>query len=99
LQRITCKSSLINWTDEIVGDTHIGKHKQKTMTKKGKGKKNRRECLGVMRRLLARDRAQNTKNPTLAVPPPTVIMAGMEVANTVLNHLVRVHSSHVRSTN
>jgi hypothetical protein len=42
LQRITCKSSLIDWTDEIVGDTHIGKHKQKTMIKKGKGKKQKR---------------------------------------------------------
>jgi hypothetical protein len=39
LQRITCKASLLDWTDEIVGDTHIGKRKQKTMTKKGKRKK------------------------------------------------------------
>jgi hypothetical protein len=61
LQRITGKSSLVDWADETVGDTHIGKHKQKTMRKKGKGK-NRRECLKVMRRLIVRDRAQNTKN-------------------------------------
>jgi hypothetical protein len=27
LQRITDKSSLIDWTDETVGDTNIGKHK------------------------------------------------------------------------
>jgi hypothetical protein len=39
LQRITGKSSLVDWADEIVGDTHIGKRKQMTMTKKGKGKK------------------------------------------------------------
>jgi hypothetical protein len=42
LQRITSKSSLVDWADETVGDTHIGKHKQKTMTKKGKGKKPKR---------------------------------------------------------
>jgi hypothetical protein len=42
LQRITCKSSLLDWADEIVGDTHIGKRKQKTMTKKGKRKKRKR---------------------------------------------------------
>jgi hypothetical protein len=56
LQRIIGKLSLVVWADETVGDTHIGKHKQKTMTKKGKGK-NRRECLEAMGRLLARDRA------------------------------------------
>jgi hypothetical protein len=39
LQRITSKSSLVDWADETVGDTHIGKRKQKTMTKKGKDKK------------------------------------------------------------
>jgi hypothetical protein len=39
LSRITGKTSLVDWADETVGDTHIGKHKQKTMTKKGKGKK------------------------------------------------------------
>jgi hypothetical protein len=41
-----------------------------------------------MRRLLAQDRAQNIRNPTLGVLPPTLTMAGMMVANTVLNHLV-----------
>jgi hypothetical protein len=51
LWRITGKSSLVDWADENVGDTHIGKRKQKTMTKKGKGK-NKRECLEVMMRLL-----------------------------------------------
>jgi uncharacterized hydantoinase/oxoprolinase family protein len=56
LQRIIGKLSLVVWADVTVGDTHIGKHKQKTMTKKGKGK-NRRECLEAMGRLLARDRA------------------------------------------
>jgi hypothetical protein len=56
LQRITDKSSLVDWANETVGDTHIGKHKQKTMSKKSKVKI-RRECLEVMRRLLARDRA------------------------------------------
>jgi hypothetical protein len=56
LQRIIGKLSLIVWADETVGDTHIGKHKQKTMTKKGK-EKNKRECLEAMGRLLARDRA------------------------------------------
>jgi hypothetical protein len=99
LQRITGKSSLFDWADETVGDTHIGKHKQKTMTKKGKGKKKRRECLKAIRRLLVHYRSQNTKNLTLAVPPLAVMMAGMEVASTVLNHLMGVHSSHVRSTN
>jgi hypothetical protein len=39
LQKITGKSSLVEWADEIVGDTHIGKRKQKTIKKKGKGKK------------------------------------------------------------
>jgi hypothetical protein len=38
LQRIIGKLSLIVWADETVGDTHIGKHKQKTMIKKGKEK-------------------------------------------------------------
>jgi hypothetical protein len=57
-----------------VSDTHIGKHKHKTVTKKGKGKKNRRECLVVMMRLLVRDRAQNTKNPTIEVPPSILMM-------------------------
>jgi hypothetical protein len=38
LQRITGKSSLANWADETVGDTHIGKCKHKTITKQGKGK-------------------------------------------------------------
>jgi hypothetical protein len=51
LQRITGKASLFDWADETVGDTHIGKHKQKTITKKGKDKKNKRECLEAMRRL------------------------------------------------
>jgi hypothetical protein len=98
LQRITDKAYLVYWVDETVGDTHIGKHKQKTMTKKGKGK-NRRECLEAMMRLLARERAQSTKNPTLAVLPLTLTMAGMTVANTVLNHLVGSHSLQVTSTN
>jgi hypothetical protein len=39
LRKITVKSSLINWADETIGDTHIGKQKLKTITKKGKGKK------------------------------------------------------------
>jgi hypothetical protein len=42
LQRITGKTSLVEWADETVGDTHIGKQKQKTMTKKAKGKKQKR---------------------------------------------------------
>jgi hypothetical protein len=42
LQRITGKASLFDWADETVGDTHIGKRKQKTITKKGKGKKKKR---------------------------------------------------------
>jgi hypothetical protein len=90
LQRIIGKSSLVDWVDwadEFVGDTHIGKCKQKTMTKKGKGK-NRRECLEAMRRLLIWDRAQNTKNPTLAVLPPTLTMAGMEVHYVTYVHLI-----------
>jgi hypothetical protein len=39
LQKITGKASLIEWADETIGDTHINKRKQKTMKKKGKGKK------------------------------------------------------------
>jgi hypothetical protein len=39
LQRIIGKPSLVDWADETVGDTHIGKCKQKTMIKNGKGKK------------------------------------------------------------
>jgi hypothetical protein len=39
LQKIAGKTSLVEWADETVGDTHIGKRKQKTMKKKGKGKK------------------------------------------------------------
>jgi hypothetical protein len=63
MQRITCNASLVEWADEIVGDTHIGKRKQKTMTKKGKGK-NKRECLQAMMKLLVQKGAKNTKNPT-----------------------------------
>jgi hypothetical protein len=44
LQKIISKASLVEWADETVGDTHIGKWKQKTMKKKGKGK-NKIECL------------------------------------------------------
>jgi hypothetical protein len=36
LQKITGTSSLVDWVDKNVGDTHIGKRKQKTMSKKGK---------------------------------------------------------------
>jgi hypothetical protein len=64
LQRITGKASLVEWADETVGDTHIGKRKQKTMTKKAKGKKNKIDCLQVMMKLLVWKGAQNTKNPT-----------------------------------
>jgi hypothetical protein len=42
LQRITGKASLADWADETIDDTHIGKRKQKTMTKKGKVKKQNR---------------------------------------------------------
>jgi hypothetical protein len=38
LWRITGKPSIVDWADETVGDTHIGKQKQKTIIKKGKGK-------------------------------------------------------------
>jgi hypothetical protein len=39
LQKITDKVSFVEWANETIGDTHIGKRKQKTMKKKGKGKK------------------------------------------------------------
>jgi hypothetical protein len=39
LRRITGKSSLADWADETVSNTHIGKWKLKTITNKGKGKK------------------------------------------------------------
>jgi hypothetical protein len=69
------------------------------MIKKGKGK-NKRECLEAMRKLLVQDRAQNTKNPTIPLLPPILTMGGgVEVANIILNNLVVVHNSHVRSTN
>jgi hypothetical protein len=64
LQKITGKSSLVEWVDETIGDTHIGKRKQNTMKKKGKGKKNKTEWLQAMKKLLIRKEAQNTKNPT-----------------------------------
>jgi hypothetical protein len=48
-----------------------------------------------MKRLIVQDRSQNTKNPMTTVMPRW----GMEVANTILNHLVVVHSSQLRSTN
>jgi hypothetical protein len=73
LRRIMGKSCIIDWADETVDDTHIGKQKQKIMTKKGKGKK-QRECLEAMRRLLVRDRAQNTKNSMIALLPPILMM-------------------------
>jgi hypothetical protein len=50
LQKITGKSSLVEWVDETIGDTHIGKRKQNTMKKKGKGKKT--EWLQAMKKLL-----------------------------------------------
>jgi hypothetical protein len=62
LQRITGTTSLVDCADKNVGDTHIGKRKQKTMTKKGK--KNKRECLEAIRKLLVQKGAQHTKNPT-----------------------------------
>jgi hypothetical protein len=43
LQKITDKSSLVEWADETVGDTHIGKRKQKTM-KKGQKKKTKQSA-------------------------------------------------------
>jgi hypothetical protein len=46
MQKITGTSSLVGWADKNVGDTHIGKQKQKTMTKKDKGKKQKR-VLGI----------------------------------------------------
>ena len=39
LQRITGTSSLGDWADENVGDTHIGQRKTRSMRKKQKGKK------------------------------------------------------------
>lgn len=42
LQRITGSSSLAEWADQHVGDTHIGKRKQRTVTKKSAGKKQKR---------------------------------------------------------
>jgi hypothetical protein len=39
LHRITHKTSIVGWADETVGSTHIGKRKQNTMSRKGKGKK------------------------------------------------------------
>jgi hypothetical protein len=43
------------------------------------------------------DAAHYTKNPTTVVLLPMMMMEGMEVAGTILHHLV-VHSSHVRTT-
>jgi hypothetical protein len=36
LQRITGKTSIVDWADETIGDTHIVKRKQKTITNKSK---------------------------------------------------------------
>jgi hypothetical protein len=84
LQKITGTSSLVDWADQNIGDTHMGKQKHKTMTMKGKGK-NKRECLQAMRELLVQKGSQNTKNP--------LTMVGMEEINIILNHLVGAPSS------
>jgi hypothetical protein len=63
LQKITDTSSLVDWADKNVGDTHVGKQKQNIMIKKDKGK-NKREYLKAMRKLLVWKGAKNTKNPT-----------------------------------
>jgi hypothetical protein len=39
LRWITCASSIVDWAEENVGDTHIGKRKIKIGPRKDKGKK------------------------------------------------------------
>jgi hypothetical protein len=39
LRQITCASSIVDWAEQNVGDTHIGKRKLKTGPRKDKGKK------------------------------------------------------------
>jgi hypothetical protein len=90
--RITSKTSIIDWADEIAGDTHIGKQNQMTITKKGK-RKTRRECLEVLNPLLVQDVAHRTKNPTTTLMPPMMVMEEMELAGSVLHYLVAVHNS------
>jgi hypothetical protein len=41
LRRITGKTSLVDWTDETIGNTHIGKRKLKTIPKRAKPKNQR----------------------------------------------------------
>jgi hypothetical protein len=101
LHIITGKTSIIALADETIGDTYIGKWKQKTISKKGK-EKNRREYLEVMIPLLVQmlNITHHTKRSMIALLPPIMTMEemeGLEVASTILHHLV-VHSSQVRTT-
>jgi hypothetical protein len=87
LRRITGKASLVDWADETVSNTHIGKQKQKT-----KGKK--------LKRVFGSDeetpspgqspKYQESNDNTSATDTDDW---GVEVANTMLNYLVVVHSS------
>jgi hypothetical protein len=83
-----------------VGDTHIGTHKHKIITKKAKSKKTKR-VLGSDDETPSPGQSlkyQESNDSTSATDTDDG-GGGMEVVNTVLNHLVVVHISHVRSTN
>jgi hypothetical protein len=44
LQKIIGKASLVEWADETIGDTHIGKRKQKTIKRRAKEKTKQSAC-------------------------------------------------------
>jgi hypothetical protein len=58
LQRITGKTSIVDWADETIGDTHIVKRKQKTITNKSKERN--------LKRVLRSDES----TPSLGHKPP-----------------------------
>jgi hypothetical protein len=44
LQKIIGKASLVEWADETIGDTHIGKRKQNTIKRRAKEKTKQSAC-------------------------------------------------------
>jgi hypothetical protein len=49
LRQITGTPSIVDWAEQNVGDTHIGKRKLKVMPRKDKGKKVKTTAEGVLR--------------------------------------------------
>jgi hypothetical protein len=98
LHRITGKPSLADWDDETVGDTHIGKRKHKTVTKQGKGKKQKR-VLGSDDETPSPRQSPKYQKSNDSSSATDTEDGGMQEINTVLNHPVVVHSSRVSITN